>query len=229
MGFLIPPWYKTEVPDDLTMNICSIIWGFSLCFSVFACTEATRQTWRFCQKGKLFNTYIIMVWAEWISSLVISIVSWMVLKGYIPPGFWIYFTILCLWTVQVQCILQIIINRVALLMIVKSRARTLKIVVFFIIAAINVSVFCIWLPARLQISETYVHINEIWDRTEKALFAVVDAGLNLYFVYTVRTKLIAGGLKKYYTLFKFNLAMISVSTSMDVVLIGVMSMRSELV
>ncbi|KAI0596903.1 hypothetical protein F4775DRAFT_562369 [Biscogniauxia sp. FL1348] len=229
-GFLIPPWYEPEIPDNLSMNICSIIWGFSLCCSVFTCTKAAQQTWLCHRRGKLpFNAYIIMVWAEWTSSLVISIVSWMLLKGYIPPGFWIYFAILCLWTVQVHCILQIIINRVGLLVMRKSRVRMLKMVVFLIIAAINVLVFCIWLPARLQLSRTYVHANEIWDRIEKAIFATVDMSLNVYFIYTVRTKLVAGGLTKYYSVFRFNLAMIFLSVSMDVILIGTMSMRSGLV
>ncbi|KAI5920919.1 hypothetical protein F4810DRAFT_396985 [Camillea tinctor] len=229
-GFLIPPWYKPEIPDPLSINICSIIWGFSLCCSIFTCTEATRQTWKCYRRGKLlFNCYIMMVWAEWISSLVISIVSWMLIKSYIPPGFWLYFAILCLWTIQVQCILQIIINRVGLLIIRKSRVRMLKIIVFLIIAAVNVVVFCIWIPARLEISSTYIRLNKIWDRAEKVIFAVIDVSLNLYFIYTVRTSLINCGLAKYQTVFRFNLAMVCVSVAMDGMLIGVLSMRSGLV
>lgn len=81
---------------------------------------------------------------------------------------------------------------------------------------INISVFCVWIPARLQISETFVHVNEIWDRIEKGLFLIIDAGLNLYFIYLVRTNLIANGLKKYYPLFKFNMFMVAVSMSLDV-------------
>ncbi|RYP89450.1 hypothetical protein DL769_000001 [Monosporascus sp. CRB-8-3] len=89
---------------------------------------------------------------------------------------------------------------------------------------INISVYCIWIPARLQISPTYIHVNEIWDRVEKVIFCLIDASLNLYFIYLVRSRLIAGGLDKYTSLYRFNLVMIAVSMSLDVILIGVMSL-----
>ncbi|RYP04321.1 hypothetical protein DL764_004514 [Monosporascus ibericus] len=89
---------------------------------------------------------------------------------------------------------------------------------------INISVYCIWIPARLQISPTYIYVNEVWDRVEKVIFCLIDASLNLYFIYLVRSRLIAGGLDKYNSLYRFNLAMIGVSVSLDVILIGVMSL-----
>jgi hypothetical protein len=98
----------------------------------------------------------------------------------------------------------------------KTHARYLRWGVFTIVVTINISVFCIWIPARLQINETYTRLNEIWDRAEKAIFAVVDAALNAYFVYTVRTKLISCGLTKYRDLFRYNVVMICVSMSLDV-------------
>lgn len=122
----------------------------------------------------------------------------------------------CLWVVQIQCICGIIINRIALLMIDRRRATKLKWTVAIILGLVNISVFCIWIPARLQISGTYVHINEIWDRIEKGIFLLVDAGLNLYFIFLVRTRLIANGLMKYMPLFKFNMFMVAVSMSLDV-------------
>lgn len=117
---------------------------------------------------------------------------------------------------QMQCILQIIINRVGLMSHNKHRVRNIKIGVFIIIALINISVFCIWIPARLQISQRYVRINEIWDRTEKALFALVDGALNAYFIWVVRTKLINNGLVKYQPLFRYNVGMVCVSLLLDV-------------
>ncbi|KAK6083076.1 hypothetical protein SCUP234_03904 [Seiridium cupressi] len=175
-GLLVPPWYHSVSPNDINMNICSIIWGFSLCCAVFTGTEATGQSWAAHKKGKLLTAYPIMVWAEWISSVIISVLSWVFLKGITPP-----------------------------------------------------SVFCIWLPARLQISETYMRVNDIWDRTEKAIFAVVDAGLNCYFMWTVRTNLISAGLVKYQPLFRFNLMMVCISVALDVVLIGSMSIGTGVI
>jgi hypothetical protein len=88
---------------------------------------------------------------------------------------------------------------------------------------INISVFCIWIPSQLQISQRYHDINYIWDRIEKGLFLVIDATLHGYFVYLIRNKLIANGLTKYRPLMRYNLVMIAVSMSLDVILIGSMS------
>jgi hypothetical protein len=59
-------------------------------------------------------------------------------------------------------------------------------------------------------------INKVWDRIEKCLFALVDLGLNAYFLYIVNSQLIAWGLVRYKALFKFNVCMVIVSMSMDV-------------
>jgi hypothetical protein len=74
----------------------------------------------------------------------------------------------------------------------------------------------IWIPARLQINDTWMNINKVWDRIEKVIFLLVDAGLNLYFIHLVRSRLIANGLTKYTRLFRYNLGMIAVSMTMDV-------------
>lgn len=110
--------------------------------------------------------------------------------------------------------MQIIINRVALLR--RSENTNIKWSVAIIIGLINISVFCIWIPARLQVSKTFIDINEIWDRIEKGIFCLIDCSLNYYFVRLIRTKLIANGLTKYTSLFRFNLFMIALSMSLDV-------------
>ncbi|KAI1848574.1 hypothetical protein JX265_011572 [Neoarthrinium moseri] len=133
------------------------------------------------------------------------------------------------WSLQIQLLLQIIINRVSLLMVSKRQASRLKWSVFAIILAINISVFCIWVPARLQINETYIHVNEVWDRLEKGIFCVIDAGLNLHFVHLVRSRLVAYGLTKYTRLYKTNLVMIAISVSLDIALIGTMSLHNSFV
>lgn len=121
-----------------------------------------------------------------------------------------------LWSIQIQALIQVIINRIAILMVNRQNAKKLKIIAFLIMLAINISVFCVWVPARLQITNTWIKVNNIWDRIEKVIFLLVDAGLNLYFIYLVRTRLIANGLTKYGRLFRFNLGMIGLSMTMDV-------------
>lgn len=112
--------------------------------------------------------------------------------------------------------MQIIINRIALLAVSRTVIRRLKWGIFVFLALINISVFCIWIPSRLQISEDWRRINMVWDRIEKCLFALCDLCLNLYFVYLVRSSLVNYGLTKYVVLYRFNLAIIVVSIGMDV-------------
>jgi hypothetical protein len=121
-----------------------------------------------------------------------------------------------IWVFQVQLPLQILINRTGLLMPNNIITRKLRWGVAVFISLINISVFCIWIPARLQISQRYIDINNVWDRIEKVLFAIVDLGLNVYFLYTVKSQLIACGLDKYKLLFNFNVGMVVISISMDV-------------
>lgn len=71
----------------------------------------------------------------------------------------------------------------------------LKFGVAIFITLINISVYCIWIPARLQISPEYEHINNIWDRVEKVIYLVVDAALNWYFIDIVKKRLVKQGRK----------------------------------
>lgn len=121
-----------------------------------------------------------------------------------------------LWAIQIQSLLQIIINRISILMVNRHNAWKLKLIVFLVLLAINISVFCVWIPARLQISSKWIAVNAVWDRVEKCIFLIVDAGLNFYFIYLVRSRLIANGLTKYTRLYRVNLFMIAVSMTMDV-------------
>lgn len=68
----------------------------------------------------------------------------------------------------------------------------------------------------MKVSETFIHVNSIWDRIEKVIYLILDLALNIYFLYLVRSRLIAKGLHKYKPLWNFNAAIITVSISMDV-------------
>jgi hypothetical protein len=75
----------------------------------------------------------------------------------------------------------------------------------------------------------WMHINEIWDRVEKAIYLLIDAGLNYYFIKTVKSNLVANGLQKYNKLVRFNQVIIVISLLMDVLIIGAMSLPNGLV
>jgi hypothetical protein len=61
------------------------------------------------------------------------------------------------------------------------------------------------------------------------LYLVIDAYLNFYFISTVKANLVSNGLHKYNKLVRFNQGMILVSLSMDVVILGTMSLPNGLV
>lgn len=99
---------------------------------------------------------------------------------------------------------------------VREAARKLKLTVAAIATVINISVFIIWIPARLEINQTWQHINSVWDRIEKVLFLFLDASLNIYFLRRVRHDLIDNGLSKYSTVFWFNVGTVVISITLDV-------------
>lgn len=130
-----------------------------------------------------------------------------------------------LWSIQTQLLSQIIANRVSLIMVNKRKSRLLKWGLFILIGMINISVFCIWIMAHMpSASPSMIALNNIWERIEKSLFLVIDSGLNLYFLYLVRYRLIADGLVKYWRLLYFNAAIALVSLSMDALLLGMLSL-----
>ncbi|KAI0141914.1 hypothetical protein GGR57DRAFT_396445 [Xylariaceae sp. FL1272] len=223
-GFLIPPWYKDEQPSTTEFNVACIIWGISLATTFFTGTKASQQTWRVWKRTRSLNLYIILVITELVSNTVLGVVSWLFLDGAAAPSFQLFFGILTLWVFQTQCIMQIIVNRIA---IINPNTRTVKRLrwgTFAAILVLNISVYTIWLPARLQISPLWIHINEVWDRIEKVFFLLIDAGLSSYFAYLVRTRLVANGMLKYNRLFRWNVIMILFSVSLDILLIGVISL-----
>ena len=58
---------------------------------------------------------------------------------------------------------------------------------------------------------------------------MVDAGLNWYFLKTVKANLISNGLTKYNKLVRFNQQIVIVSLVMDVMIIGAMSIPNSFV
>ncbi|KAI9158027.1 hypothetical protein HJFPF1_06013 [Paramyrothecium foliicola] len=223
------------VPETVTRNdivIASLAWGFTLGIGWLTTWTAMQQTRGVIKRrgwAVLRNTYIIMIWLEILVCLAFGIICFMHLMGAIPPSFAFYFSILTLWALQVQFLLQIIINRCAILVSDKKFIWRIKYGVAALITIINISVYCIWVPARLQISQTYIHVNEVWDRCEKGIYLVVDACLNVLFIRIVNQNLVSRGLLKYKGLVTFNIFIIGFSLSMDVLIIAMMSLDNTFV
>lgn len=226
-GFLIPPWYKPYEPTESDIILATFVWGFTFALSICVLAKGIKQTHRCFRRSHFWNPYIIMIWVEWIACLGVAASSWLFLRGVIQPSFWYFLTLIITWTIKTQCLMQILTNRISLILYNPDKARKLKIYVFLAIAVINVSVFIVWIPARLQLSEKWIIVNAVWDRFEKVLFIVVDGGLNYYFMWLIKSKLVANGLTKYRLVYRFNLFMVFISLSLDVMIIGLMSHRND--
>jgi hypothetical protein len=116
-------------------------------------------------------------------------------------------------------LMQIIINRIALIAENRKTVRNIKWGTVVIISAINIAVFVVWIPAHMEppTSQVFVNINQVWDKVSKVLILIVDAGLNWYFLRIVKIRLVDQvGLTKYKPLVSFNAKLMVVSIAMDV-------------
>ncbi|KID85853.1 hypothetical protein MGU_06962 [Metarhizium guizhouense ARSEF 977] len=202
------------------IQIATLAAGFTLGFGFLTVWEAIKQTRR--NKRPSRSAYIYMIWGEILANLAIGVVGYLLLDGIISPTVPVLFCILCLWVLQIQLLMQIIINRIAIIAEHRRTIFKLKWGTAFAITCINIAVFCIWIPAHTvpPVSQVYVDINRVWDRISKILILLVDAGLNYYFLRTVKRRLIMQhALTKYTPLVSFNAKLMVLSVCMDVVYI----------
>ncbi|THY09763.1 hypothetical protein D6C89_04056 [Aureobasidium pullulans] len=202
--------------------------GFSLGFGWLTVVRAYKQTR--ANRAPARSTYIYMLWGEILSNLVLGILTWLYLKDVVKTTPVLLFFILVFYALEVQLLMQIIINRIAVIAERRPTATKLKIVTAVLISCVNIVVFCIFIPSHLMppVNQTYVHINRYWDRLSKVLIMLVDAFLNWYFVYVVRARLVKyHGLRKYKPLVAYYTRLGLVSVAMDVMLIGLMSLRNH--
>jgi hypothetical protein len=147
---------------------------------------------------------------------------------YIRRSLGYYFSTVLLWTIQTQLLSQIIANRIALIMVSRRKSLQLRWALFIAIGLVNIAVGAIWIPAHLDsATEFQKNLNFIFENVEKSFFLIVDLALNLYFLYLVRYRLIADGLNKYWTLYKFNIGFVTISTTMDALLLGLLSLPNQ--
>ncbi|KAK1512415.1 uncharacterized protein CCOS01_14655 [Colletotrichum costaricense] len=211
-------------------QIASLAAGFTIGFGFLTVWEAMKQTRR--NRNPLRSTYIYMMWGEIVANLVIAVIGWLFLDGILGPTVPVLFFILFLWVWEIQLLMQIIINRIAVIAESQKTIRMLKWGTAVVITLINIAVFCIWIPSHLDppVSQTYVNINHYWDRLSKILILIVDAGLNWYFLHVVKARLLnQHGLVKYKPLVGFNAKLMVLSIAMDAMLIGLMSLPNQVV
>ncbi|KAL7814923.1 hypothetical protein V8C44DRAFT_324844, partial [Trichoderma aethiopicum] len=212
------------------IQLASVAAGFTLGFGFLTVWKAIQHTVRNRRPWK--SPYIYMVWGEIAANLILGIIGWLFLDGILGPSLPVLFFFLVLWVFEIQLLMQIIVNRIAIIAEDDNTVWRLKWGTAGVITCINIAVFCIWIPAHTEppASELYVQINEIWDRISKILILIVDAGLNYYFLRTVKQRLVMQhGLHKYAPLVSFNAKLMVVSILMDAMLIGLMSLPNQTV
>lgn len=204
--------------------------GFTLGFGLLTVWEAIKQTK--VVRSPLRSHYIYMIWGEIFVNLVMGIIAWLMLDGVLIPTVPVLFVALLLWVFEIQLLMQIIINRVAVIADDPRMIKKIKWGTVIVISLIQMAVFCIWIPTHSfpPPSPIFGRINKYWDPTSKSLICVIDAALNYYFIRSVNLRLVKfHGLVKYKPLVTFNSRLLVVSVLMDVMLIGLMFLKNGMV
>ncbi|KAK8869261.1 hypothetical protein PGQ11_007839 [Apiospora arundinis] len=211
-------------------QVASLAAGFALGFGILTVWEATKQTKR--NKNPLRSAYIWMVWGEIVANLILGILAYLFLDGIVSAGVPLFFMILVCWVFEIQLLMQIIVNRIAVISETPQTVNYIRWGTVALISSINVAVFIIFIPAHLDHppTETFVEANKYWDKISKFLICFVDAALNWYFLRIVKQRLVKYyGLNKYAPLVSFNAKLMVLSVGMDVLLIGLMFLPNQVV
>lgn len=86
-GTFVPPWYKATTPDTNELNTAGITLGFTLGVALWIATKAFKQTRAIWMRTHRVTAYMLLIWSEWIACLVIAIVSWFFVNGFIQLRF----------------------------------------------------------------------------------------------------------------------------------------------
>jgi len=52
--------------------------------AVFTCSKGFQQTYRSWHRSHKINAYIFMIWLAWVASILVSVVCWLYIMGWIP-------------------------------------------------------------------------------------------------------------------------------------------------
>ncbi|KAL1727459.1 hypothetical protein EV714DRAFT_253864, partial [Schizophyllum commune] len=204
------PAFEGLVVTKTDLVIATFFFGWTLGYGYFVGLHCVREVLR---ARRRLNTYLFLIWGELLACLVYGLIIYLYLYEIIQPSFAYFFGAIVVWTFQVQLLLQIICNRIGILM-TSPRQRV---------------VFVVWVPAKIGASEAFVRTNKWWDRVEKVIYLTIDMSLNSYFILTVKRRLVSYGLKRYDALVRYNAYIAVVSCAMDVFIICMMSLKNDFV
>lgn len=130
--------------------------GFTLGFGFLTVWEAIKQTVR--NNDPIRSVYIYMIWGEILSNIGIGVMGWLLLNGVITATVPVLFFFLIFYVFEVQLLMQIIVNRIAIIAETQEIVKRVKWTTAVVITTINIAVFCIWIPAHREppVSRLYV-------------------------------------------------------------------------
>ncbi|KAK4448924.1 hypothetical protein QBC34DRAFT_464104 [Podospora aff. communis PSN243] len=224
---MAPAYDPSDTTPPVGTSPATLFFGMFLGIFIFTFAKVIGQTMAIWRRTKsLVNAYLAMIWIEALVNIIFALVTflYMPINKVIPGSLAFYVGTVILWSIQTQLLTQIIINRVALIMTSRRRARLLRWSFVGVIGCINISVGYIWTSGTVDgATAAQKRLNFAYEHVQKAFFLIIDLGLNLFFLYLVRTRLIAEGLTKYWKLYNFNAWIVVIATSMDVIPLGMLN------
>lgn len=131
-----------------TNTLASLAAGFALGFGFLTVWEAIKQTRRNQNPRK--SLYIYMIWGEIVANLGLGIMGWLLLDGILTATVPVLFALLVFYVFEIQLLMQIIVNRIAIIAETRETVVRVKWTTAGIITLINIAVFCIWIPAHRE-------------------------------------------------------------------------------
>ncbi|KAH0613514.1 uncharacterized protein H6S33_005400 [Morchella sextelata] len=222
-GFLVSPNYKPLELQKRDHEISLIAWGFTLGFGYLVAWKGYKQTSRIPRRKRFKSMYFWLIWGEVISVFGYGCLTWLHVSEYVGPSFWLFLGIWVFWTVQTNTQSQIIINRIAVIIVDKRQIKLVRRWVFAVIMVLCFISAFTWIGASLQINSRFIRGEEVHTRLEGVIFICIDIFLNLYFIKSVKKHLLEAGLEKYRPLTNFVIGIICISIGVDIVVVGMMS------
>ncbi|KAE9967660.1 hypothetical protein BLS_005756 [Venturia inaequalis] len=201
---------------NLASVIASVTLGYVVGFGYLTGWDAYKLITK--AKNPARNLFTWMTCGVIVACVTMSVVVWLTIHGYIRVSVLSLFLTLLIWVVIINFILQIIINRIAIISPSQKIVNRVRFGVAIYIALINATVIGTFIPAVMGASPGITSGGEVYAKVAKVLILVMDCFLNFYFISEVKDNLIRNGLKKYERLANFNMSIIVVSVMMDLFL-----------
>ncbi|KAH7147081.1 hypothetical protein B0J13DRAFT_441598, partial [Dactylonectria estremocensis] len=90
-GTLVPPWFVNPIPSINEQVFSSILFGYILGLGAWTASKAFIQSSKSWRRIRMVTAYVVFIWAEWWSCLLIIPMFWMNMRSYIAPSFEDYF------------------------------------------------------------------------------------------------------------------------------------------